>query len=123
MLRNIYRYGKVEDIMEKIDHARKGRINEYKKERLHLFVYKQNKKLIDEQRTNEGTHKHILFDVAMEYEYIDTPRNIAHRTHTITDSLDLGISVHHSTPCTPLRPRPHKQRPTGKHFHNYPSLI
>jgi hypothetical protein len=56
--------------MEKVDHSREGRIMNIKKN-LYIDLYKQNKKVVDEQITTEDNHKKILFDVSMLY--IDTP--------------------------------------------------
>jgi hypothetical protein len=47
ILNNAYYYGKMEDIMEKIDHARKGRLMNIK-ENFHIYIYKQQNTLIDE---------------------------------------------------------------------------
>jgi hypothetical protein len=70
ILRNIHSYGKIEDIVEKIYHAGKGYVMNIKGN-FYIYVYAQNRKLMDEQRTNEDNHRNILFDVAMTY--IDMP--------------------------------------------------
>jgi hypothetical protein len=56
--------------MEKIDHARKGRLMNIK-ENFHIYIYKQQNKLIDEQGTHEDSHANILYDTALIF--IHTP--------------------------------------------------
>jgi hypothetical protein len=109
MLRNIHRYGKTEDVMEKTDHARKGRIMNIK-ENFYIYMHNQNNKLIDEQKTNEDNHKNILFDVAMAY--IDMPPiKIAH-AHTYHHRPTRSRSI--SSPQYPLHTT---TATTTKHIH------
>jgi hypothetical protein len=70
ILNNAHCYGKMEDIMEKIDHAKKGRLMNIK-EKFHIHMYKQRNKLIDEQRGHEDNHANILYDIASTF--LDTP--------------------------------------------------
>jgi hypothetical protein len=63
ILRNSRRYRKMEEIMDKIPYARKGRIMNIK-ENLYIYIYKQRNKVIDEQRSHDN-HKNALFDKAM----------------------------------------------------------
>jgi hypothetical protein len=60
----------MEDIMQKIDHARKGRLMNIK-ENYHIHIHKQQNKLIEEQRTYEDSHANILYDIA--FTFIHTP--------------------------------------------------
>jgi hypothetical protein len=60
----------MEDIMEKIDHARKGRLMNIK-ENFHIYIYKQQNKLISEPRAKEDDHANILYDTALTF--MDTP--------------------------------------------------
>jgi hypothetical protein len=70
ILNNAHCYGKMEDIVEKIDHAKKGRLMNIK-EKVHIHMYKQRNKLIDEQRTHEDNHANNLYDIALTF--LDTP--------------------------------------------------
>jgi hypothetical protein len=56
--------------MDKIDHARKGRLMNIK-EKVYIYSYKRTNKLIDEQKAEENNHKNILFDIDIENR--DTP--------------------------------------------------
>jgi hypothetical protein len=67
--------------MEKIDHARKGRIMNIK-ENFHIYIYKQQNKLIDEQRANEDDHANILYDTALTF--MDTPTQPHYTINTTT---------------------------------------
>jgi hypothetical protein len=53
-----------------MDDARKTRIMNIN-ENFYIYLYRQNKKLIDEQRAKWRNHKNMLFDVAMTH--IHTP--------------------------------------------------
>jgi hypothetical protein len=70
ILNNAHYYGKMEDIMQKIDHARKGRLMNIK-ENYHIYIHKHQNKLIEEQRTYDDNHANILYDIA--YTFIHTP--------------------------------------------------
>jgi hypothetical protein len=59
-------YGKMEGIIDNIDHAKKGRIMNVKKN-FCAYMYKQCNKLKNEQKTYEDNHRNILFDSAMSY--------------------------------------------------------
>jgi hypothetical protein len=54
----------MEDLMEKIDHAKKGWLMNIK-ESFYIYIYKQQNKLIDKQRDHENNHANILYDVAL----------------------------------------------------------
>jgi hypothetical protein len=70
ILNNAHCYGKIEDIMEKTDYARKGHTMNIK-ENFYIYLYKQHNKIIDKQRAHEDNHANILYDTAMAY--INTP--------------------------------------------------
>jgi hypothetical protein len=70
ILNNAHCYGKIEDVMERIDHAKKGRAMTLK-ENFYIHLYKRHNKLIDEQRTHDDNHANILYDTAIAH--IDTP--------------------------------------------------
>jgi hypothetical protein len=79
--------------MDKRDHARKGCILNTN-ENFYIYPYKQNKKLIEEQRINKDSHRNILFEVSMTY--IDTPPYTSHtRTHSITDYQFTTVHLTH----------------------------
>jgi hypothetical protein len=54
--------------VEKLDHAKKGRIMTIK-ENLYIYLYKQHNKLIDEQRAHEDNHENILYDSLSAYRH------------------------------------------------------
>jgi hypothetical protein len=64
ILNNIHRYGKIEDIMERIDQAKKWRIMTIK-ENLHIYIHKKQNQLIEEQRESIDDYTNNLFDIAM----------------------------------------------------------
>jgi hypothetical protein len=66
ILNNTHRYGKIEDIMERIDKAKKGRIMTIK-ENLQIYIHKTQNLLIEEQRAAIDDYTNILFDTAMTY--------------------------------------------------------
>jgi hypothetical protein len=81
ILNNAHCYGKMEDIMEKIDHAKKGRLMNIK-DNFHIHMYKQRNKLIDEQRAHEDNHANILYDIASTF--LDTPTQPHYSINTAT---------------------------------------
>jgi hypothetical protein len=80
----------MEGIMEKIDHARKGRLMNIKYN-FHIHKYKHENKLIDEQRAHEENHANILYDIALiflnphptslQYRYNDKTTQLTQGTH------------------------------------------
>jgi hypothetical protein len=80
ILNNAHCYGKMEDIMEKIDHARKGQLMNIGRKL--SYIYKQQHKLIDEQRANEDNHANILYDTALTF--MDIPTQPHHSINTTT---------------------------------------
>jgi hypothetical protein len=66
ILNNIHCYGKIKDIMEKIDQAKKGRIMRIK-ENLHIYTHKKQNQLIEEQRENIVDYTNIRFDIGIMY--------------------------------------------------------
>jgi hypothetical protein len=55
-----------EDITEKINNTRNGRIMGIK-ENFYIYLYKHHKRITDDEKANENNHKNILFDTATEY--------------------------------------------------------
>jgi hypothetical protein len=98
ILRNSYRYRKIKEITEKIDHARKGRIMNIKE---NLYIY------IDAQRSHDNNNKNALFDTAMTYRHAhlvhpllykmtSTTEHLLHNVHTTTNTditLTQGIQI------------------------------
>jgi hypothetical protein len=69
--------------MEKIDHTRKGRLMKIK-ENFHIYRYKQQNTLIDEQRTHENKHANNLYETALTS--IHTPTQPHYSTNTTTET-------------------------------------
>jgi hypothetical protein len=67
--------------MEKMDHAKKGRLMNIK-EHFHIHMYKQRNKLNDEQRAHEDNHANILYDIALTF--LDTPTQPHYSINTAT---------------------------------------
>jgi hypothetical protein len=92
ILNNIHRYGKIEDIMERIDKARKGRIMNIK-ENFQIYIHKKQNILIEEQRAGTEDYTHILFDTAMTHltrPQNPPPSNTAYGTHSQTSVADTA---------------------------------
>jgi hypothetical protein len=76
--------------MDKIDHARKGRLMNIK-ENFYIYSYKRNSKLIDERNAEEN--KKFLFGIVVEY--IDTPlQNSVSACKVLTNPHRHRTSVH-----------------------------
>jgi hypothetical protein len=67
--------------MEKIYHTRKGQLMSIKVN-FHIHMYKQQNKLIDEQRTHEDNRANILYNVA--FTFLDTPTQPHYSINTMT---------------------------------------
>jgi isopentenyldiphosphate isomerase len=59
------------------------------KENFHIYIYKQQNKLIDEQRAHEDNHANILYDTALTFTDTSHPtllqykyNDISYPTHT-----------------------------------------
>jgi hypothetical protein len=52
------------------------------KENFHIYIYKQQNKLINEQRANEDDHANILYDTALTF--MDTPTQPHYTINTTT---------------------------------------
>jgi hypothetical protein len=70
ILRNAHQYGKIDDIMERIDYSAKGRMMNMK-ENFYIYLYKHNNTLIDKHKIGKSSHSDILFDIAIQCT--DTP--------------------------------------------------
>jgi hypothetical protein len=71
ILNNIHQYGTIEEIMEKIDHEKKGRATNIK-ENFYVYVYKHNNRLIEERRTQTDQYRNALYDMALMYMNMPT---------------------------------------------------
>jgi hypothetical protein len=66
ILNNMHQHGNIEEIIDRIDHGKKGRIMNVK-EKYCIYMYKQKNKLTEEQKMLTDQYRNSLYDVAMTY--------------------------------------------------------
>jgi hypothetical protein len=66
ILSNMHQYGNIEEIIDRIDHEKKGRIMNIR-ENLYIYMYKQENKLIEEQKMLTDQYRNALYDVSKMY--------------------------------------------------------
>jgi hypothetical protein len=70
-------YGNIEEIMDRIDHEKKGRIMNIK-ENFYIYMCRHENKFIEEQKILTDQYRNALHDVAVTYRDIPTPTNRQH---------------------------------------------
>jgi hypothetical protein len=76
ILNNMYQYGNIEEIMDRIDHGKKGRIMNIK-ENSYIYLYKKENKLIEEQKVLTNQYRNAIYGVAMTYRNTKLKTEIA----------------------------------------------
>jgi hypothetical protein len=88
ILNNTHNYGTIEDVMEKIDQAKRGRIMNIE-ENLHIYIYKKQNKLIEEQKMKVESSVNGLFDIMTMYTIHPTKHKLGrHKLSTYAGMLD-----------------------------------
>jgi hypothetical protein len=84
-----HHYGPMEQIMEVIEHARKGNIMNIK-ENYYIYKFIQLKELTEEQKVTKDYDNQNMSDIALRHEY----------TPTINVTGKRDINTPHTTPQT-----------------------
>jgi hypothetical protein len=94
ILNQSHQYGPMEQIMNLVEHARKGNVMNIKED-YYIYKFKQLNELIEEQKiTKDNDNQNNLFDIALRHEYmsiVNVSRNGVIKSlsqHTIDQCLD-----------------------------------